>query len=140
MEEVRTHDIHLVDVNHARYFIFVCLTPYGFRLGFYAAFCAENGYRTVKHAERSFNLNSKVYVSGSIDDVDTVAVPICGGCGGGDGNTSFLLLNHPVHGGAAIVSFTDFVVNTGIVKYAFGCGSLSCVDVSHDTDISGHLK
>ena len=140
MEEVRAHNVHFVDINHARYFIFICLTPYGFRLGLYAAFCAKNGYGTVKNAERSFNLNSKVYMSGSIDNIDTVAVPICGGCGGSDSNTSFLFLNHPVHSGAAIVSFTDFVVNTGIVKYAFGCGSLSCVDVSHDTDISGHLK
>ena len=140
MEEVCAHDIHFVNVDHARDFIFVCLTPYGFRLGFYAAFCAENGYGTVEHAERSFNLNSKVYVSGSIDDVDTMVIPVSGGCSRSDGNTSLLFLNHPVHGGAAIVGFTDFIVNTGIVKDTFGCGSLSCVDVSHDTDISGHLK
>ena len=140
MKEVRAHDIHFVNVNHAGNFIFVCLTPYGFRLGFYAAFCAENGYGTVEHAERSFNLNSKVYVSGSIDDVDTMVVPVSGGCSRSDGNTSLLFLNHPVHGGAAIVGFTDFIVNTGIVKDTFGCGSLSCVDVSHDTDITGHLK
>ena len=140
MKEVRTEDIHFVNVNHTGDSVFVCLTPYGFRLGFYAAFCAENGYGTVEHAERSFNLNSKVYVSGSIDDVDTMVVPVSGGCSRSDGDTSLLFLNHPVHGSATIVGFTDFIVNTGIVKDTFGCGSLSCVDVSHDTDISGHLK
>ena len=49
--EIRTHDIHFINVYHSRYVIFVSLTPNGFRLRLNTALCAQNGYRTVKHTE-----------------------------------------------------------------------------------------
>ena len=49
--EIRTHDIHFINVYHSRYVVFVSLTPNGFRLRLNTALCAQNGYRTVKHTE-----------------------------------------------------------------------------------------
>ena len=38
------------------------------------------------------------------------------------------------------MNFADLMVNTGVVQNALGGGGLACVDVGHDTDISGHLQ
>jgi hypothetical protein len=48
-----------------------------------------------------------------------------------------LFLFHPVHGGCAIVNFTDFVVDTGVKKDALSRGGLTRVDVRHNPDVSG---
>jgi len=49
-------------------------------------------------------------------------------------------LLHPVHGGRAIVHFTDFVVHAGIEKNALGRGGLAGVDVRRNTDIAVALN
>ena len=65
-----------------------------------------------------------------VDDVDAVTVllkcngillglrmaPVASGGCGGDGNTTLLLLDHPVHGSAAVVNFADLVVDAGVVQ------------------------
>ena len=38
------------------------------------------------------------------------------------------------------MNFTDLMVNTGVVQDALGGGGLTCVDVGHDTDVTGHLQ
>jgi hypothetical protein len=62
-------------------------------------------------------------VSRGVDDVDTVRLellthttPETGGRSGGDGDTTLLFLLHPVHGGGAIMNFTDLVINTGVKR------------------------
>ena len=50
IEEVRTHDVHLVDVNHTRHVVLVGLTPDGLRLGLNAALCTKHGNGAVQHA------------------------------------------------------------------------------------------
>ena len=153
-EEVSTHGIHLVDVNHAGNLVLVSLAPNGFRLRLNATLCGQNGNRTVQNTQRTLNFNSKVNVARGVDDVDTMTVlfeqsrivlglgvaPVAGGCSGSDGNTTFLFLLHPVHRSSAVMNFADLMVNTGVVQNALGGGGLACVDVGHDTDISGHLQ
>jgi hypothetical protein len=62
------------------------------------------------------------------------------GSSGSDGNTSLLLLSHPVHGCGTVMRVTHFVNTTRIEKNTFGRGCFTCIDVSHDTNISGMLK
>jgi hypothetical protein len=64
------------------------------------------------------------------------AFPEAGGRSRGNGNTALLLLLHPVHGGGAIVNFTDLVVHARVEQNALGGGGLTCIDVSGDTDIA----
>src|SRR5699024_10289412 len=62
-------------------------------------------------------------------------------CGSGsDCNTSFLLLLHPVHGSSTFMSVTNLVIHTSIIKDTLGQCSLTSIDMSHDTNISGSLK
>ena len=140
MEEISTDGIHLVDECDTRYMIVVCLSPNGFRLGLNAVFRTEYCYGAIEYAQRTFNFYSEVYVPWGIDDVYAVAFPVAGGSSGGNGNTTFLFLFHPVHGSSAIVNFTDLMVYTGIIQDTFrGCG-LTCIDVRHDADVSCFFK
>ena len=145
--EVSTGDVHFVYICHTRYMVFISLTPYGFRLRFNTAFSTENCNGTIKYTQGTFNFYSKVNVARSIDDVDTMfiklmfgAFPVAGGCSRSDGNTTFLFLNHPVHGSSAFMGFTDFMYSAGIEQNTFSSSSFTSIDVSHDADISSSLK
>ena len=153
-EEVSTHGVHLVDVHHTGDFVLISLTPDGLRLRLDTALSSQNGHRTVQDAQGTLDLNSKVHVARSVDDVDAMTVllernrillslrmrPVAGGCCGGDGNTTLLLLNHPVHGSAAIMDFADLVVDAGVVQNTLGGSRLTSINVGHNADISRHLK
>ena len=138
--EVRAHDVHFVDIAHTRNTVLVCLAPYGLRLRLNAALCAQNGYGTVQYTQRTLYLDRKVNVTGGIDDVDSVALPIASGSGGGDGDTSLLFLLHPVHGGGAVMNLAYLVRLAGIVQNSLGRRCFSRVDMRHDTDIAGKFK
>ena len=79
-------------------------------------------------------------MSGSVDDVDAVILPETGGGRRSDGDTPLLLLHHPVHRGRAVMHFTQLVRLACVEKNPFGRRGLSCINVRHDTDITGHFK
>ena len=121
--------------------VLVSLTPYGLRLRLYAAYCAECRNSSVKYAQRSLDLHGKVHVARSVYQVDLVGLSVvmpegCGGSGS-NGYTPFLLLDHPVHGSSSVMHLTYLMSFSRIVQDTLGRGSLSGIDVSHDTDISG---
>ena len=138
--EVSTGNVHLIDISHTRDMVLISLTPNGFRLGLNAALGTENRNGTVKHAERTLNFHREVYVSGGINDVDTVILPVAGGCGGGNGDTSLLLVCHPVHGSRTLVGLTYLMGLTGVEQDTLGGRGLTGIDVSHDTDITSTIK
>ena len=153
-EEVGAHGIHLVDVNHTGDLVLVRLAPDSLGLGLNAALRGQNGDRTVQNAQRALDLDGEVDVARGVDDVDTMTAllvgdgivlqlgvaPVAGGCSGGDGDTTLLLLHHPVHGSGAFVHLADLMGDAGVVQNALGGGGLAGIDVRHDADISGHLK
>src|SRR6185312_5860171 len=67
--------IHLVGEDDARNAILVALTPDGFGLRFDALVRIEHAYRAVEHAQRTLDFDGEVDVAGSVDDVQTLAVP-----------------------------------------------------------------
>ena len=153
-EEVGAGDVHLVDVRHPGDLVLVRLPPDGLGLGFDAPLGAEDGHGTVQHAQRPFDLNGEVDVARGVDDVDAVGVflgcdgivviargrPVTGGRSGGDGDPTLLLLDHPVHGRAAVVRLADPVDPSGVEQDPLGGGRFSGVDVRHDPDITGMGK
>src|SRR5213078_2819327 len=64
-----------------------------------------------------------------------VVAPVSGGRGGGDGDTTRLLLLHPVHGGGALMDLTDLVIDTGVEQDPLGRGGFARVDMRHDPDV-----
>ena len=134
--EIRTHYVHLVDVNHSRYVVFISLTPNRLGLRLNTALGAKHRDGAVKHAQRTFNFNSEVNVAGSVDYIDAVPFPEACGSGGGNCDTSLLLLLHPVHSCGAVMRFAELMVDTRIEKNSLGSGSFTGIDMSHNTDIS----
>jgi hypothetical protein len=59
-----------------------------------------------------------------------------GGGRGGNGDTSLLLLDHPVHGSSPIMDFTDLVGAPRVEEDALRDGGLSRVDVRHDSNVA----
>ncbi len=137
--KVRADTVHLIDEADTRNAVSVSLTPNGFRLWLNASNCVEYTNGAVKNTQGTFNFNGEVNVAWGVNDVDAVLTPEAGGSSRGDSNTTFLLLFHPVHGGSAIVGFTNFMGNAGVVKNTFGSRGFARVNVGHDTDVTLHI-
>ena len=79
-------------------------------------------------------------MSGGVDDIYAMALPECGSSSGGNGDTSLLLLLHPVHCRGTIMGLTDLMSSTGVEQNTLGGGGLTSVNVGHNADITGILK
>jgi hypothetical protein len=82
-------------------------------------------------------------VARGVDDVDAVlgqgrvhALPEAGGGSGGNRDAALLLLLHPVHGGRAVVNFTNLVVHAGVKKDPLGGGGLAGINVRGNADVA----
>src|SRR4030042_2451466 len=56
--------------------------------------------------------------------------------GRGDGNSPFLFLLHPIHGGRPVIHLSHAVGLLGVKKDPFRDGGFSRIDVGHEADIS----
>ena len=147
--KVCSHDVHFVDMGNSGNSVTVCLTPNCLRLGLNAALRAEKCHGTVEYAQRTLNLYRKIDMSGSIDYVNPrvlacsvfiLGTPVHSSSGGGDCDTSLLLLLHGIHCSSSVMNLSGFVNLSRVEKDSFrGCG-LSGVYVRHDTDISRIFK
>ena len=143
LEEVGTGTVHLVHEGKTGNAVLVGLTPNGFGLRLHATHGAVDHAGAVEDAHGTFNFNGEVNVPRGVDDVQTIrfplhfhAAPEGGGGSGRNRDATFLFLFHPVHGGGAIMHFTDLVVDTGVEQNTFGRGGLARVNVGRDTDIA----
>ncbi len=121
--------------------VLLSLTPYGFSLRLNASIRIEKSDCAIENAERTLNFNGEVNVARGVDDVEAtllaiLTLPKRGRGSGRDGDTAFLFLLHPIHGGRAIMGFTDLVVLTGVEQNTLGHRRLTGVDVSHNTEIA----
>ncbi|MCY1433946.1 hypothetical protein D9M71_499880 [compost metagenome] len=79
-----------------------------------------------------------------IDDVETVLVFVLlggtlpeGGNGSrSNGNTTLLLLHHPVCGRGAVMHLAHFVTFASVKKDALGGGGFTSIHVSNDTNVT----
>src|SRR5207302_2747620 len=95
----------------------------------------ENADRAVEDAQRTLHFDGEVDVARGIDDVDAVVAPERRGSSGGDGDAALLLLDHPVHGGSAVVHLTNLVGAAGVIQDALRRRGFTRVDMSHDPDV-----
>ena len=138
-DKVRTDAVHFVNVSNTRNVVFIRLTPYGFRLGFYTLHAVKTAHGTVQHTQRTFHFGRKVHVAGSVNNVELAIFPYAVDGRGGNRDTSFAFLFHPVGYGRTIVRFTDFVHFSGVIQNTFGSGGLTRINVRDNTDISDFL-
>ena len=138
--EVRAHDVHFVDVDHAGHMVVIRLTPNRLALRLNAALGAHDGHRAVEHAEAALHLDREVDVARGVDDVDAMVLPEARRGGRRNGDAALLLLLHPVHRRSTLVGLAELVVDACVVQDTLGRGGLACIDVGHDADISCFLQ
>ena len=152
--EIGAGAVHLVHKAHARNAVLGGLTPHGFRLGLHAGHTAEYHDGAVKHAEGTFHFSGEVNVPGSVNNVQLEVftfehfadafilhlLPVGGNGSGGNGDTAFAFLLHPVGGSGTVVHFADLVDHACVEEDALGQGGFAGVNVSGDTDVAVPLK
>ena len=138
--EVRAHDVHLIDVDHAGNIVVVSLSPDRLGLRLHAALGTKDRHAAVEHAQAALDLNGEVDVTRGVDDVDAVALPEASGRSARDRDAALLLLRHPVHGGGAFMGLTELVVDARVEQNTFRRGRLTGVDVRHDANVSCVFK
>ena len=138
--EVRAHDVHLVDVDHAGNIVMVSLSPDRLGLRLHAALGTKDRHAAVEHAQAALDLNGEIDVARGVDDVDAVTLPEASGRSARDRDAALLLLRHPVHGGGAFMGLTELVVDARVEQNAFRRGRLTGVDVRHDANVSCVFK
>ena len=136
MEEVCANTVIFVNKCNTRNTVVSSLAPYGFGLRLNACYSVKNCNSTVQNTQATLYLGGKVYVTWGVDNLNNVIFPKTGSCSRGNGYTTLLLLNHPVHGCCTIVYLTNFVSFTCVIKNTLGCGGLTSIDMRHDTNVT----
>ena len=106
-------------------------------MGLYSADGTHDHDRPIEHPKRAFNFGGKVDVTGRVDDVDLMVLPVAGNRGTCYRNSPILFLFHPVHDRFTVIDFADAVTLSGVVEDSFSSSCLAGIDVSHDADVSG---
>jgi hypothetical protein len=75
-------------------------------------------------------------MSWSINNIDAVVLPVTGSSRRRDGDTTLFFLLHPIHHCRSFIHIANLIGTTGIVKYPFGDGSLTGINVSDNSYIS----
>src|SRR5882757_10337688 len=112
--------VDLVNEANTRYTVLVSLAPNGFGLAFDTHLAVKDNDSTVQHTQRAFYFDGKVNVSGRVNDVDLLALPVTGNGSRYNGNTALTLLRHPVGCGFAFVHSTNLVLKPGAVQNTLG--------------------
>ena len=140
VEEVGARAVHLVDERDPGDAVLVGLAPHRLGLGLDAGDRVEERHGAVEDAQAALDLDRKVHVPGRVENVDAVVTPEAGRRGGRDRDAALLLLDHPVHGGRALVDLAHLVGAAGVVEDALGRRGLARVDMGHDPDVADPVE
>ena len=138
--EVGPYAIHLVDEGDTGDAVLIGLAPDRFGLGLDTGHGAEHRHSAVKHAQAALYLGGEVHVTGRVDNVDPVVVPLARRRRSGDGDAAFLLLLHVIHGRSAVMDLAHAVQSAGIVQDTLRHGGLAGINVGHDPDVSDFIQ
>ena len=134
-KEICSHLIHLIYKDKSWYSILISLSPNSFSLRLSSLRTIKQCNSTIQNSKRSLYLNSKVYVSRSINHINLIIMPKTSSRSRSNGNTSLLFLFHPVHISSSIVSFTDLVLLSCIIQNSLSCSGLTGINMSHNTNV-----
>src|SRR4030042_893401 len=70
------YTVHLIDKANPRYMVTISLPPNGLALRFNTLDRIEDDDTTIQDTKRTLHLSGKVYMSGCIDDIDLVTLPL----------------------------------------------------------------
>jgi hypothetical protein len=134
---IRPAPVALIDEGNARDPVLIGLTPHRLRLGLNTSHRTKHGDSTVEHPQATLDLDGKIHVSGSIDDVHSMIPPEASRGGSRNADASLLLLFHPVHDSCALVDFAHRLRHARVEQNPLCGRGLPRIDMRHDPDISG---
>ena len=75
-------------------------------------------------------------MTGSVDNIDRVAVPLTRNGGGLNRDSALALLDHEVRRGVSVMDIAVLVDLAGIEKNALGSGGFTCVDMRNNSNVA----
>src|SRR5581483_12503179 len=138
--EVCANAIELVDEHDPWNAILVGLPPHRFRLRLDTTNTAEDNNSTVKHTQAALDFGGEIHVSGGVNDIDLVILPLACNRGGGDGNPALPFLRHPISDCGSFVNLADFMRHAGVVQHALTDGGFATVHMGDNADITNTLQ
>ena len=140
-EKISACPVHLVYKSDPGNIVFISLSPYSLRLRFNAAYRTKDSDRAVKDSERTLHLDSEIHVTRGIYNIYLIVfIPVFPerrSSSRGDCNSSFLLLNHPVHLCITIMHLAHPVSTAGIEQNTLCRCRFTGINMGHYSDVSG---
>ena len=134
--EIGALAVHLIDKGDSGNVVFIRLTPDGFALRFDALARAENDDAAVENAERAFDFRGEIDVSGRVDEIKDVSVPVESYARGVNGNSAFAFFRVKVGDRSSRVDHADLMNELRVEEHLLGNGRLARVDMGDNADIS----
>ena len=76
LEEVGAGPVELVDETHPGHLVAIRLAPHRLGLWFHTCDTVEHGDSAIENTEGTLHFDGEVHVTGSVDDVDFVVIPL----------------------------------------------------------------
>src|SRR6185295_2800045 len=111
------------------------LPPNRLRLRLYPLHGVKHRHSAIEHAKRSLNLNRKIDVPRSIDNVNAMVSPETGRRSSRNRNATLPFLLHPIHRRRTFVNLTHLVGDPGVEEDALSGCRLTGINMSHDADV-----
>jgi hypothetical protein len=106
-------------------------------LGLNSTHGAKDGHGPVENPKASFHLDSKINVTGRVNEIYAAITPKTGRGRRGDGNAPFLLLGHPIHDRLTVVNLPYLLGNAGVKQDALASSRLTSVNMSDNANVAG---
>ena len=138
--KISSNPVHLVDEGKAGHPVFIQLAVYCFALGLGPGNRINGEDRSIENTAGALHLCGEVNVAGSIDQVEFIALPLKVGGRRSNGDSTFLLFLHEIHGGLAIMNLTKLVDLAADLQHPLCDGGLAAIDVGYDPDVPDPLS
>ena len=139
---VCAHAIHLIDECNSRHAVTSHLAIHGHALALHTTNAAQNQNSSIQNSQATFDFDGKVHVSGCIDHIDRVVVPVYAGSSRVDCDSTFAFDRIAIHRRAAVLT-VDFVHRmdaSTIEQHAFGKSGFARINMSRDADVAKTFK
>jgi hypothetical protein len=135
-----TNPIHLVRKTNPGYSIAVRLPPDGLALRFNTLYRIKDHHPAIQHAQRALNLGGEVDMTGGIDDVDLVILPVCGHRGRHDRDPPLAFLHHPIRDRGAVINITQAICSPGVKQDPLSRRRFARVNMRNNANIAATIQ
>ena len=127
--------VHLVDDKHPAYAALYSVLEGLLRTHVEAGNAADHDAGGFHYPQRANHFTDKIKVTGYIDDVEHLVIPVNGGTGSAHGALAANFFGLEVRGGGSVFHFALTVNNAGSVEHCLRKGGFALAAMTHEGDI-----